>query len=165
MTRRQFVGNGFRTFSALALSASFAGGMSSVLAGCGSDSAQEQAGSVPPATDIPNQPSGQYTFSFSQFSALAAQGGSVHVRVAATSGPKDLYVTRVSDSSVIAVTTTCTHEQCTIGVFNGSIQKYTCPCHGSQFNADGSVDNGPANAALQAYSGTPTSSEVVLAIA
>ncbi|MEI6253554.1 MAG: Rieske (2Fe-2S) protein [Mycobacteriaceae bacterium] len=35
----------------------------------------------------------------------------------------------------------CTHAGCALTVKNGGIQ---CPCHGSKFALDGSVDHGPA---------------------
>ena len=35
----------------------------------------------------------------------------------------------------------CTHAGCALTLKNGSIE---CPCHGSKFTLDGSVDHGPA---------------------
>lgn len=40
------------------------------------------------ATDVPNSASNNYTFSFTQFPDLQTVGGSVRVKVAATSGTK-----------------------------------------------------------------------------
>lgn len=43
---------------------------------------------------------------------------------------------------------TCTHSGCTLNeVVDGTIN---CPCHGSKFNLDGSVANGPATKPLEA---------------
>lgn len=39
----------------------------------------------------------------------------------------------------------CTHQGCETFL---SSQKFVCPCHGSQFNSDGSVLQGPAQQAL-----------------
>ncbi|KUI48516.1 (2Fe-2S)-binding protein [Mycobacterium sp. GA-1199] len=42
---------------------------------------------------------------------------------------------------------TCTHAGCTVrDVAGGTIN---CPCHGSRFNLDGTVANGPATRALE----------------
>lgn len=56
---------------------------------------------------------------------------------------------RTGDSTVTALTAVCTHEGCTVANFSGS--QFVCPCHGSTFNASGSVANGPANRALQSF--------------
>lgn len=52
-------------------------------------------------------------------------------------------------TNFIAVSSVCTHEGCTVGY---SAEKIQCPCHGSQFNTNGSVLQGPATLPLQSYS-------------
>ncbi len=42
---------------------------------------------------------------------------------------------------VYAVSTVCTHLGCTV---SRSAEGFACPCHGSQFDADGKVTAGPA---------------------
>lgn len=44
-------------------------------------------------------------------------------------------------SKLAAVSTTCTHLGCTVGI---SDTGYACPCHGSRFDQDGNVTGGPA---------------------
>lgn len=56
---------------------------------------------------------------------------------------------RTGDTTVTALTAICTHEGCTVSNFSGS--QFVCPCHGSTFNASGSVAKGPANRALQQF--------------
>jgi len=46
---------------------------------------------------------------------------------------------------VYAVLAVCTHQACSTS-FDGS--QHTCPCHGSTFEPDGSVTNGPATTDL-----------------
>lgn len=50
--------------------------------------------------------------------------------------------------NLIALNSLCTHQGCGVEWDNGS---FSCPCHGSQFNADGSVTNGPATEPLAPY--------------
>jgi cytochrome b6-f complex iron-sulfur subunit len=59
-------------------------------------------------------------------------------------------VARTGTTSFSAIEATCTHEGTTINGINGDI--YVCPGHGSRFNRNGQVVNGPARAALRQYS-------------
>jgi cytochrome b6-f complex iron-sulfur subunit len=56
-------------------------------------------------------------------------------------------VSRTAQDTFTALTSTCTHEACTITGFDGSA--YICPCHGSRFNTTGRVLNGPATTSLR----------------
>ena len=53
----------------------------------------------------------------------------------------------------------CTHAGCALTVKNGSIE---CPCHGSKFTLDGSVDHGPAVDPLAERAVTVTNGEIVV---
>jgi Rieske Fe-S protein len=57
----------------------------------------------------------------------------------------------LKDSKVYltAYTLICTHAGCVVGAPNAEGIE-ACPCHGSKFNADGSVANGPAKKPLKA---------------
>jgi Rieske Fe-S protein len=53
---------------------------------------------------------------------------------------------------VYAMTVTCTHQGCTITSVSAS--GLACPCHGSRFDANGNVTNGPASEPLQHFAVT-----------
>jgi Rieske Fe-S protein len=78
-------------------------------------------------------------------SPLAPVGGMALVR----SSTGEFLVTRTSQGSCTAVTAVCTHEGCTVSGFEG--QTFVCPCHGSQYNTNGSVVRGPATVPLRQY--------------
>ncbi|RPE08402.1 Rieske (2Fe-2S) protein [Chitinophaga lutea] len=69
-------------------------------------------------------------------------GGVVLIRIATGNVP----------ASFSAVTSTCTHQGCTLsGVSGGKIECASACGHGSKFNFDGTVSNGPATSALTKY--------------
>lgn len=47
------------------------------------------------------------------------------------------------DDDYYIVSNRCTHMGCSLG-WNGSDKTWDCPCHGSRFNYDGKVIEGPA---------------------
>jgi cytochrome b6-f complex iron-sulfur subunit len=57
-------------------------------------------------------------------------------------------------ASFSALSSTCTHQGCTVSNFNNSSKLIECnaPCgHGSRYSTTGAVNTGPAAAALSAY--------------
>ena len=51
-------------------------------------------------------------------------------------------VSKAQDGTVTAVSAVCRHLGCIVA-FNEAEQTWDCPCHGSRYNADGSVLHGP----------------------
>lgn len=69
----------------------------------------------------------------------------VGVPVAVTAGDVPLLLVRTGDTTVAAFSAVCPHQGCTV-LPEG--EAFACPCHGSQFAADGAVTAGPARAGL-----------------
>jgi len=63
----------------------------------------------------------------------------VHGRLAA--------IRRGEDGTLTALSARCTHLACTVA-FNDDERSWDCPCHGSRFDLDGSVMQGPATRPL-----------------
>ena len=63
-------------------------------------------------------------------------------------GGRRLAVYRTEDGSILSLNPRCTHLGCTVD-WNAAGSTWDCPCHGSRFNADGSVLKGPAERALE----------------
>lgn len=84
--------------------------------------------------------------------------------VAASSGDLQLAITRLSSTTVVTVSRTCTHEGCTILLPAAPGQTLDCPCHGSRFTTGGTVVNGPAAQPLRTFPARIEGSEVVVTI-
>lgn len=76
---------------------------------------------------------------------------------------------RISAASIIAAnvggtirafSSVCPHQGNTVSQFNGTV--FTCPTHGSQFNAQGQVVNGPATRPLTEYAATKSGNIVTI---
>src|SRR5262249_42220272 len=113
-------------------------GAASVLANCGGG----PGSSVDIGTSLPvingTRANGVTTVSIDGSSPLNTVGGMAFVQASGAS----FLVARTSADACTALTTTCTHQSCTVS--NVSANVYTCPCHGSQFDPSGRVVRGPA---------------------
>ena len=91
---------------------------------------------------------------------LANVGGSIYVEA----GGDRLIVVRASDTTVDALSSICTHAGCTVG-YSKTRMDLSCPCHGSQFNLNGSVARGPAAFPLKTYTATLDAANNLVTIA
>ena len=64
-------------------------------------------------------------------------------------GSSSFLVARTGENSFNAFTAICTHEQCIVTGFQSGV--FVCPCHGSQYNTNGQVQQGPATQRLQQF--------------
>lgn len=56
---------------------------------------------------------------------------------------KKVAVYKKKDGSVVKLSPVCTHMGCQVD-WSGEEKCWACPCHGSKFEPDGKVRNGPA---------------------
>jgi len=66
-------------------------------------------------------------------------------------GSGSILVEHNSDDTYKALSGICTHQNCTVSEFDGSNNVFVCPCHGSQFDLNGNVKQGPATTKLRSY--------------
>jgi Rieske Fe-S protein len=72
----------------------------------------------------------------------------------------EIVITQPAAGDFKGFSSTCTHAGCTVReVADGTIN---CPCHGSKFNLDGSVANGPATKPLTPQAVTVQGDSIVL---
>jgi Rieske Fe-S protein len=107
------------------------GASGSLLAGCGSggsgDTGASAGGSAAASKDL------------GPVSEVPVGGGVVYAE-------QKVVVTQPATGDLQAFSAVCTHQGCTVGDVSGGT--INCPCHGSRFNLDGSVANGPATRPL-----------------
>jgi Rieske Fe-S protein len=90
--------------------------------------------------------------------ALAAAGGAVLVQSMAGV----FLLARTDETSYSAIDAICSHESCTVTGGDGTA--YVCPCHGSRYDRNGRVLQGPATAALRRFATTFASGVVTIAL-
>jgi Rieske Fe-S protein len=76
---------------------------------------------------------------------LASEGNTVFVDAGLR---RPLAVTLMSPGDYLVTSTECTHEGCEVDRAGDSL---LCPCHGSRFSLDGTVERGPAEDPLTLY--------------
>jgi glycine/D-amino acid oxidase-like deaminating enzyme/nitrite reductase/ring-hydroxylating ferredoxin subunit len=69
---------------------------------------------------------------------------------------------READGRLRAVSAVCTHMGCEVA-FNGAERSWDCPCHGSRFDLDGRVIEGPATRSLEVIEVVHASPDVQVA--
>ena len=77
---------------------------------------------------------------------LATPGG--WLRLQPDTLPHPLIVLVEPDDVFTVLSPVCTHRQCIVDVAGARL---VCPCHGSEYDRDGAVLAGPAEAALSRY--------------
>lgn len=71
-------------------------------------------------------------------------------------GPKPIAIARDADGDLHAVSAVCTHTYCVVD-WNDAECSWDCPCHGSRFDPDGTVLEGPATDDLAPRDAGPSS--------
>lgn len=90
--------------------------------------------------------------------ALTAVGGAMLVDIATDT----VMVIRASDTAVVALSAICTHAGCSMN-FDASTNRIVCPCHGSQFDEQGNVVQGPARRPVKVYTASLANNVITVA--
>ena|SRR5436190_5073511 len=141
-SRREFCAQACHVATAGAL----AGALGTVLDGCsGGGGNGSLPSNVPTLPTIAGTPTSGGVSVTVAGSPLASVGSAALVQ--SSSGV--FLVARTGQDTFSALTSTCTHQTCTIIGFTGDA--FVCPCHGSRFSTTGAVQNGPANRPLRSF--------------
>ena len=83
-----------------------------------------------------------------RWAPLRDVGGKIAIDVV----DRAVLVVRFTETDARTLDRVCTHQQCDLGLAGVVVgERLACTCHGSQFNADGSVAMAPAEAPLRSY--------------
>lgn len=94
--------------------------------------------------------------------SLAVPASTVRPEGVFVAHPRDqrpIFLTRSGDGTFTAVHARCTHRGCQPDIVAGRL---VCPCHGSEFAADGAVLEGPAGEPLLRYEVTENDGTVLI---
>lgn len=133
LSRRQFV----QLTGSILIASMSASTLMTLLQGCYKDSSN------------PVQPPPQGTtlkIKLDEHPELAQVGGFKTFKVNST----QIIVFRTGQTTFKAISMICTHQGCTTNWVN-TVQQFQCPCHGSKYDKDGKVIQGPATQNLPAY--------------
>ena len=83
------------------------------------------------------------------------------VRVASADGNERILVLRKEDGALVALSMTCTHWGSDVS-YEGVSKELVCPTHGSRFDLQGAVVEGPADDPLEQYSVQESDTVVVI---
>ena len=89
---------------------------------------------------------GVVTLDLAEAPGLQSEGG--FLRIQPQGHPNALYVLALPDGEYTTLSPICTHRGCTVDLLGSEL---VCPCHGSTYDRQGSVLEGPAERPLQAY--------------
>jgi cytochrome b6-f complex iron-sulfur subunit len=133
-----------RSFCARAATlAVVSGALGTLLEGCASPTSPSNSPPLP--TVAGTRITGGVTITIDASSPLSSVGGAA----LAQTSIGDFLVAHTAQNTFVALSSTCTHQTCTITLFSN--QLYVCPCHGSTFDTTGRVTGGPAPASLHQY--------------
>ncbi len=90
---------------------------------------------------------------------LTAPDGMLLVR--APNLPITIVLRRLDGQNLTALSTVCTHKGCEVRVLPDA---YECPCHGSSYHLDGTVEEGPASQPLQSFAVRETTDAIFIQV-
>ena len=76
---------------------------------------------------------------------------------------KQFILIRDTETTVKVFDPACTHKKCVVA-YNPKAKRMECPCHGSVYNIEGKVLNGPAKNALQAYNAELLDDKIIITV-
>lgn len=99
-----------------------------------------------------------------KFAKLKNVNGSLIYTPPAPNASRKMVITRVDASTFSVVSSVCTHLGCQVDPYDATSQRISCGCHGSAFDVNGAVKQGPAGTPLKKYQSSYDSTANTLTI-
>ncbi|HKI77655.1 MAG TPA: Rieske (2Fe-2S) protein [Ignavibacteriaceae bacterium] len=103
---------------------------------------------------------GNVTVNIDSSSPLAKTGSAAVVTFQGNS----ILIDHPSANVFNALSSICTHQSCQITGYDSGSNEFICPCHGSMFDVNGKVTQGPANAPLTKYQTQISGSQLIVKV-
>ncbi len=172
-SRREFLERLLRVIRALGF-----GGAGVALSRCGNYSTDKPSSGGSPSvtscdaagsvnTSITANAQSQILLCLNTYTSLKQVDGSYRLSVTLPSGSaRTISVTRTAASAIAAVSAICPHQSCVVDAYDASARTFTCPCHASEFRADGSLvaGSGPAVSDLSTFPATLSDASVTVTL-
>ena len=155
MSRRKFFTKTLQTAAVVAIPAVF----STVLESCKSTIIGPTGGQVLSGV-TGSYSGGNVTINIDSSSPLAKTGTAVTVNFQGGA----ILVDHPSDNVYNALSSICTHQSCQITGYDTGSGMFICPCHGSQFDVNGNVTQGPAGAPLTKYATQVSGNQLIIKV-
>lgn len=101
------------------------------------------------------------TIKVSQSIATALKMPNGILLVRAPNFPVTIVLRRLDGQNLTALSTVCTHKGCEVRVLPDAFE---CPCHGSSYHLDGTVEEGPASQPLQRFAVRETAEAIFIQV-
>lgn len=158
ISRREF----FFKFAGTVAVISTSGFLSTVISSC--------SGSSPSGPDPVTQlniiqgtvSNNEINVSLGASSPIANKGTRAVVEYA--NGGGAILVEHNSDDTYRAISGICTHQGCIVSDYDGTNNVFVCPCHGSRFDLNGNVVQGPAPRKLNEYNTRVENSSLIITL-
>jgi len=155
MSRRKFFTKTLQTAAVIAIPTAF----STVLESCKSTVIGPTGNQVLQSVKGSSS-GGNVTINIDGSSPLAKTGSAITVNF---SGGVIL-VDHPSANVYNALSSICTHQSCQITGYDSGNNQFICPCHGSMFDINGNVTQGPANAPLSKYQTQVSGNQLIIKV-
>lgn len=155
ITRKDFFKKSLQGATVLAIPAV----LSPILESC-TDNSTGPENSNPLPTIQGNLTNGKVTITIDSSSPLTNVGSAAIVNYSSGS----VLVNHSSENVFNALSSICTHQSCTVSNFDPGSSQYVCPCHGSRYNFNGQVTQGPAGSPLTKFPTQFSENQLIITI-
>ena len=111
-----------------------------------------------------NNPPSKITLNLSDYPELTQVNSFAFPIIPGKNAGMPIIIIRNTETEFIVLTSKCSHQGCQVGKPDMTNKSITCPCHGSKYNLQGGIINGPTTSPLKKFNSTYNSANNTLEI-